>query len=227
MMNTHPYIIIPAKDEEPRLGKVLEQVIGMGYSNIVIVDDGSVDETSNIARAYDVTVLNHRLNLGAGAATQTGIHWALKQGADVLVTMDGDTQHDAEYIPELVSKLVNDSLDLVIGSRFLEKDPEIPVSRLFYNKIANVITWILTGMSVSDSQSGMRVMTADFARKSELHWNGFEFCIEQLRYARRHGAKIGESPIKAYYTHDTIHKGQNLITGIRMLGTLVRRHTHI
>ena len=92
MSMSKTYIVIPAKDEGSRIGAVLQRVRQNGYHNIVVVNDGSKDNTGEVARSYGATVLNHLVNLGAGAATQTGIEYALKQGAEIIVTLDGDHQ---------------------------------------------------------------------------------------------------------------------------------------
>ena len=217
MSKNSVYIIIPAKDEGNRIAGVLHQVLDAGFSNIVVVNDGSKDHTAAVAQKFGVCVVNHIINLGAGAATQTGIEYALKKNADIIVTIDADHQHMPADIKSLVNLLISKQVDIVIGSRFLNKTNKIPATRVFYNKIANVITYFVTGVRVSDSQSGMKAFTADFARKSKLNFNGFEFSVEMIRNIKVNNAKVLECPIDVIYTKDTLSKGQNLITGIKML----------
>lgn len=211
------YIIIPAKDEGRRIAGVLHQVLNAGYSNIVVVNDGSMDNTAEVAQKFGVCIVNHMINLGAGAATQTGIEYALQKKADVIVTIDADHQHMPADIKNLVDTLINKKVDIVIGSRFLNKTNKIPVTRIFYNKIANIITYFVTGVRVTDSQSGMKAFTADFAKKSKLNFSGFEFSVEMIRNIKVNNAKVLECPIDVVYTKDTLSKGQNLLTGIKML----------
>lgn len=221
-MYDNVYIVIPAKDEAKRIGGVLHHILDAGFSNIVVVDDGSADNTSEISESFGVSVVRHLINLGAGAATQTGIEFAVNKGADVIVTIDADHQHLPSDIKGLVDKLVDNNVDIVIGSRFLNKDNDIPASRVLYNKIANVLTFLITGIRVTDSQSGMKALSADFAKKSKLYFNGFEFSVEMIRNIKVHDATVLESPIKVIYTEDTMNKGQNLLTGIKMLAKLLK-----
>jgi len=215
--NKGVYIIIPAKDEGNRIAGVLHQILNAGYSNIIVVNDGSKDNTTDVAKKFGVCIVNHLINLGAGAATQTGIEYALQKNAEIIVTIDADHQHMPADIKSLIDLLINKQVDIVIGSRFLKKTNKIPATRIFYNKIANVITYFVTGVRVTDSQSGMKAFTADFAKKSKLNFNGFEFSVEMIRNIKVNNAKFLESPIDVIYTKDTLSKGQNLLTGIKML----------
>ncbi len=211
------YIVIPAKDEAGRIGGVLHQILDNGYTNIVVVNDGSTDKTALVAKSFGVTVLDHLINLGAGAATQTGIEYAITQQAEIIVTIDADHQHMPSDIDLLVKSLQQKQADIVIGSRFLNKSNHIPSTRILYNKIANIITYLVTGILVSDSQSGMKAFTVEFAEKSKLNFNGFEFSVEMIRNIKVNKARFEEVPINVIYTKDTLSKGQNLLTGIRML----------
>ncbi|MBX2875834.1 MAG: glycosyltransferase family 2 protein [Saprospiraceae bacterium] len=223
-MKNLSYIVIPAKDEAPRLGSVLQSLQSHGYQNIVVVNDGSTDRTQQVARSYGATVLKHFVNLGPGAATQTGIEFALAQGAKYILTIDADGQHLAEDIAPLLQEIVNSKADVVIGSRFLQSNALIPRSRLFFNKVANFVTAFFTGIYVSDSQSGMKVFTADFAKKLDFKFNGFEFCTELFRIIYREKAILSEVPIQVIYTKETMEKGQSFGNGIFMVLRLVRRY---
>lgn len=221
-MFDHVYIIIPAKDEASRIGKVISKSLELGYRNIIVINDGSQDDTAKVAYSYGVTVLHHLVNLGPGAATQTGIEHAIEQGAGIIVTIDADNQQFPEDIEKLVNHLEAKDVDVVIGSRFMNRENEIPIMRIIYNMIANVITFILTGLPVSDSQSGMKAFKAEFAQKCRLHFNGFEFCVEFIRNIRLYKATYSEVPIRVIYTKETLSKGQNLLTGVRMLAKLIK-----
>jgi len=223
MNNQAIYIVIPAKDEAPRIGGVLSRIEVLGFQNVIIVNDGSSDDTAAIASSFkNATILNHRLNLGAGAATQTGIKYALKKGAEIIVTLDADHQHQPEDIYALIDTLKKENLDVVIGSRFLRPSNEIPFLRILYNKIGNFISYLFTGLMVSDSQSGMKAFHARFASQFELKSSGFEFCVEIIQHIRMAKAKWGEIPIKVTYTKETQEKGQNLKSGIMMMFRMVR-----
>lgn len=221
-MDSLDYIVIPAYNEASRLPGVLKRVSHLGYEHIVVVDDGSSDDTSAVAAEHHVNVVRHPINMGVGAATQTGINYALSKGAKYIVTLDGDHQHLPEDIEHLLEAIKTSKSDLVIGSRFLKHDNNIPVSRVFYNKIANIITLIIAGVKVTDSQSGMKALSRQYALENELNCNGFEFCVEMIRNARRANHQVTEIPISVKYTHDTMQKGQSLFNGIKMIGRLIR-----
>ncbi len=221
MLKPYTYIVIPAKDESTRIGQVLNSLSNLGYQNVIVVDDGSQDNTAEIAKSFQAQVVVHPINMGPGAATQTGISLALKLGAEYIVTIDADTQHYPEDIDSLLKAIIDQNVEVVIGSRFLTSN-NIPVTRIFYNKIANVVTYMATGIYLSDSQSGLKAFTAEFARKSKLYHNGFEFCVEIIRNIKDHKVRFTEVPISVKYTADTLSKGQNLFIGFRMLGRIFK-----
>lgn len=223
-MKNLSYIVIPAKNEAPRLGSVLQSLKQQGYHNIIVVNDGSTDLTQKVAKSYGATVLRHFVNLGPGAATQTGIEFALEQGARYILTIDADGQHLADDVEPLLQEIVSSKADVVIGSRFLGSNRLIPKSRLFFNKIANFVTAFFTGVYVSDSQSGMKVFTAEFAKKLDFKFNGFEFCTELFRIIHRENAVLSEVPIQVVYTKETMEKGQSFGNGIFMVLRLMRRY---
>jgi len=220
-MHQRTYIIIPAKDEAERIGKVILSAQACGFPHIVVVDDGSRDKTADVVQRCGATLVKHRINLGPGAATQTGIKYAILQGAINIVTIDADQQHFPEDIKGLVEKLEADNLDIVLGSRFLMNN-SIPYSRLAFNKVANMVSRLATGIRVTDSQSGMKAFTAEFAKKSELQFNGFEFCVEMLRNIKVHKARYAEMPIRVMYSKETMEKGQSFMVGVRMLNKIFR-----
>jgi glycosyltransferase involved in cell wall biosynthesis len=216
------YIVIPAKNEGSRIGGVLQHLKELEYRNVVVVNDGSTDDTAAVARSYGATVLTHLLNLGAGAATQTGIEYALRQGADVIVTLDGDHQHLPADIRNLITALREKEADIVIGNRFMDKSNDIPWTRQLYNRIANVVAWFFTGLWVNDSQSGMKAMNAAFARRATIHRNGFEFCVEMIKNVKLLKAQWHEAPISVVYTPDTMRKGQSFFSGVKMVVRMMR-----
>ena len=221
MMSDRLFIVIPAKDEAGLIGKVLHGLRTHGYQHIVVVNDGSEDATAEIAEAAGCHVLTHRVNLGSGAATQTGIEYALTQGAEVIVTMDADGQHAPEDVALLMQGLEDDSVAVAIGSRFLQPSGKVPVSRRFFNQVGSMLTWLLTGMYAQDSQSGMKAIRADFARKIEFHFHGYEFCTELFHILHKQHARFVEVPIQAIYTRESMQKGQNFWEGFRMLFRLL------
>jgi glycosyltransferase involved in cell wall biosynthesis len=203
------YIVVPAKNEGERVAIVVQSILSEGFSNIIVVDDGSDDNTSEYAKSAGAKVIRHLVNLGAGAATQTGIEYALTKGATTIVTMDGDSQHFASDIPKLVDHLYNQDLDLVIGSRFLDPVNQIPLDRIIINKLANIFSGIITGLFVTDSQSGMKAIHANLAAKMHFTFDGYEFCTEILKITHQEKARFGEVPIQVQYAEELQGKGQS------------------
>lgn len=222
MTTNNVYIIIPAMNEASRIGSVVQGVKQLGYQNVIVVDDGSADGTGKKAREAGAEVIAHLVNLGAGAATKTGIEMALERGAEYLLTMDGDGQHFPEDVPRLIKVLVDHKVDCVLGSRFKEKNNKIPRNRILMNQVGNFITAIIAGLWVSDSQSGMKAFTADFARKLDFQFSGYEFCTEFIHLLHHNKASYREIPIKVHYSSETLEKGQSLKNGLKMILKFIR-----
>ncbi len=216
------FVVIPAMNEQSHIGNVINKTLGEGFNNIIVVDDASTDDTKKIAQSYpNVTVLSHVINLGPGASTYTGIKYAISRGAKVVLTIDADNQHDPKDLTKLVTCIYEKEADMVIGSRFLQKN-KIPSSRIFYNKVGNLISFFVTGVYLSDSQSGIKALSRNFAKKLNITHNGFEFCIEIIKQAKINKVKISEEPVNVRYSKSTMQKGQNLATGIAMVAKLLK-----
>lgn len=215
------FIVIPAKDEEKLVRPVIETTLALGFENIVLVNDNSSDKTKEIALSYgdNIKVLDHMINLGAGGATKTGIDYALAQGAEYIATIDADFQHNPKDLIPLIKCIENQQVDLVIGSRFLKKNG-IPFTRMIFNFLGNIVNFFVTGLVISDSQSGMKVMSRRFAENLEITFNGYEFCIEIIKNAKMNKSSVYEYPIDVMYSKETMKKGQNIYTGFEMVGKL-------
>lgn len=218
------FIIIPAKDEERFIGNVIQSTLDIGFKNIVVVNDNSSDRTKEIVLSFkdkeNVVVIDHIINLGPGAATKTGIDYAINSGAEYIATMDADFQHNPEDLIPLIKCIEEKDVDLVIGSRFLKKN-RIPISRILFNIVGNIINFFVTGLVISDSQSGMKIMSKRFAENLTITYNGFEFCIEIIKNAKINKSNVYEYPIDVSYTKETMEKGQNIFSGFSMLGKLM------
>lgn len=213
-------VVIPARNEEKRLGAVLralpKKIEGVSEISAIVVSDASVDATATIARSAGATVLEHRLNLGAGGATLTGLVAARQLGHSVAVTIDADGQHDPHDIHSIMTVYRRHRPDLIIGSRFLsETIGEMPPVKLYGNKIMNGITFAFSGHAVTDSQSGFRLFGPQFLDRIHLfRTGGYEFCSEALMIARAEGLSVAEAPIKTIYFHD--RRGQNPLNGLNI-----------
>ncbi|MFH1457252.1 MAG: glycosyltransferase family 2 protein [Patescibacteria group bacterium] len=214
-------VIIPAYNEEKTIGKVLDKLKNfIDEKNIVVIDDGSSDNTYNIAKTRGVNVYKHVINRGLGGAIGSGLEAALIRGADFIVTMDADEQHDPTEINKLVEPLIKQKADIVIGSRFLTNQ-KMPIIRKFYNWIANFITWIIFGIWTTDSQSGFRAFNKDAANKIEIKTNKMEVSSEIFKEIKGNKLRFTEVPIRAIYTEYSMSKGQNFFEGIKTIFRLL------
>lgn len=217
------WVILPCYNEAPTVPKVLEEVCRVvPQEHIVVVDDGSTDHSRILAREHARHVIVHRINRGLGAALQTGVQFALAQGAQIIVTMDADGQHHAQEIPALVAPIISANAEMVIGSRFLRKQ-SMPLLRRVFNSIANVVTWLVHGRFVSDSQSGFRAFSRDALLRMRMRANRMDISSEFIKEAHRLQLRLIEVPITSVYTQYSLSKGQNFVGGVRTFWSMLIR----
>jgi glycosyltransferase involved in cell wall biosynthesis len=216
-------IIIPAYNEEKNIKSIINSCQLLGYNHIIVVDDGSTDNTAAIAREAGAVVVSHIINRGAGAATQTGLQAARLLNADVAVTIDADEQHKPQDIKSLINVLAAEKSDVVIGSRFMNHENRVPLIRRLFNRIANIITYFLSGIMLTDSQSGLKAFSRKALETINISSNGFEFSSEIIREAHYYQLSITEVPVSVVYTPYSLSKGQNLSTGLATVFRLIIR----
>lgn len=207
-------IIIPAFNESTVIFDVLKslpkKLPSVNDIQVVVVDDGSFDQTQDLAQKAHAKVIRHLLNRGAGAATKTGIEYAKSQNADIIITFDADGQHNAADLPKLTAPIISGQADLVIGSRFRQKQ-KIPPDRLLLNWLANLVTLIMFGVFSTDSQSGLRAFSKKAVDIIDFKADRMDFSSEILLEAKRHNLKVIEVPTKAIYSSYSREKGQKNI----------------
>lgn len=216
------YIVVPAYHEEPVITSVIHEIRFAGYSHIIVVDDGSTDATQKVARKTGVIALRHRLNRGKGAATKTGIEAAKLLGADIIVTMDGDGQHDPHDIQNLINPIKDHHCDVVLGSRLINPKG-MPRYKILHNKIGNILVWYIYGLYVTDSQSGFRAYSRHAAEVINTKTDRYEYDSEVIREIHLYKLQYREVPIQVRYTDYSmgkVHK-QSLINGIKTLYKII------
>jgi polyprenyl-phospho-N-acetylgalactosaminyl synthase len=219
------WVAIAAYNEARAIAPVLASLRNTGH-DIVVVDDGSTDGTDEVAAAARAVVVRHSINLGQGAALQTGITFALLQGAEFIVTFDADGQHRAAHIEELLAALVVHRADFVLGSRFLGEGSNIPVSRRLLLRAATWFTRMTTGLAVTDAHNGMRAMTRRGAEQIHLRQNRMAHASEFLDQIADSGLKYVEVPVIIDYSHYSVGKGQRSSQSINILVDLFVRKLH-
>ncbi|MDI9624453.1 MAG: glycosyltransferase family 2 protein [Methanothermobacter sp.] len=189
-------IIIPAYNEEANIEEVVKGALAHG--DVIVVDDGSTDNTSTVAKKAGAKVIKHGKNKGKGAAIKTGIKTIIDKGYDVIVLMDGDGQHDPQYIGSLTSRI--NGAQIVIGSRFMDDISKMPLHRRFSNKITTYFLDYLTGYHLTDTQSGFKAINADYAPLLlKIPYDDYIYESELIRVAAAHGLIIDEVPIACHY----------------------------
>lgn len=205
---------IPAFNEERSISTIVTSA--RKYADeVVVVDDGSIDRTAELARIAGAIVVRHRINRGAGAATATCFEQARIRQADVLVTLDGDGQHNPDEIPALIAPVLNDNADLVIGSRFLKSYENIPT----YRKIGiDIISWLCNYRSntrISDTQSCFRTYGRTAINSLQCEDYGYGFSVELLIKAQKNGLRLAEVPISCIYNSYS-HKANPIVHGFNV-----------
>lgn len=220
-------LVVPAYNEGAVIGDVVRSLkdvfSGSSYRyEIIVVDDGSRDNTISEATNAGATVVAHILNTGSGGATATGLSYAYQKGFDIATTSDADGQHDATDVLKGVQTLEAHHIDLLIGSRLINKDGMSRV-KVLGNRGLSFITFVLFGINVTDSQSGLRVFSNNALAQLKWKTSGYEFCSEMLWRAKQLNLKISEFPIKAIYTEYSKSKGQNNWNAFNIVKTLFRQ----
>lgn len=220
-------VIIPAYNEATVLSGVVRSVqktfIDSPYNaEIIVVNDGSKDLTAIEAKKSGAKVIDHILNSGAGSATATGLSYANQNDFTMAATMDADGQHDPYDVLKGFQEMQKTDADLIVGSRLIDSKGMSRV-KVLGNKGLSFITYILFGISSTDSQSGLRIYSRNALENLRWKTSGYEFCSEMLWRANQLGMKIHEYPIKAIYTDYSKSKGQNNWNAINILKSLVKR----
>lgn len=209
-------VVIPAHNEVPMVGSVVESLRRTGV-RVVVVDDGSTDGTGEAALGAGATLLRHPINRGQGAALQTGILFALQAGADYIVTFDSDGQHDPADVARVIGALQNTGAGIALGSRFLGDAPGISFPRRVVLRAATLFTALTTGLRLSDAHNGLRGMTAEGARAIHIKQDGMAHASEIIAQIRAKNLDYIEVPVTVRYTEYSRRKGQS---GLGSLGIL-------
>lgn len=219
------WVVVAAYNEGPAIGRVVADLIRRRYA-VVVVDDGSMDDTGRRARAAGAEVIMHRVNLGQGAALQTGVQFAVGKGADYIVTFDADGQHRASDIEPLLESLTKQSADFALGSRFLGRAPAMPMARRMLLKVATWFTRLATGLELTDTHNGLRAMTRRGAGHIALRQNRMAHASELLHQIARSSLGYVEVPVTIEYSAYSLAKGQKLSDSLRILVDLSAQRLH-
>ncbi len=210
------YVVIPAYNEASRIGGVIDGVRKF-TKNILVVDDGSQDKTSEVAKKKGVRVLRHRINLGKGAGMKTGIEAAFDLGGEAIILIDADGQHDPKHIPEFLEKL-NQGFDIVFGTRNLSYG--VPLVRYLGNKFGSVLISLVFGIYRSDMLCGFIAFKKKAYQK--IKWGSSRYGVETEIVARtgKNKLKYSEIPIETIYIDK--YKGVTILDALGVLFNIPR-----
>jgi glycosyltransferase involved in cell wall biosynthesis len=213
-------VVVPAFNEAAIIRQSVAS-LRTRFPNVVVVDDGSGDATPAEALAAGAVVLQHAVNIGQGAALQTGIDYALAQGAGFVATFDADGQHHVEDLVAMLAVLRAESLDVVLGSRFLGQAVGLSGTRRLLLKAAVLFTNLTTGLRLTDAHNGLRVMTAAAARRLQIRQEGMAHASELIAQIAQLGLRFREVPVTISYSDYSVGKGQRLSNSFGILRDLV------
>jgi glycosyltransferase involved in cell wall biosynthesis len=220
------WIVVAAYNEAARLPATLRS-LRSAYANVVVVDDGSRDNTFLAARDQGAWALRHIVNCGQGAALQTGIDFALERGAEVIVTFDADGQHAVDDVKRLLTPIFAGQVEVVLGSRFLGASPNIPWSRWLVLKLGVLFTRVVSRIGVTDTHNGLRALSRRAATRLRITENRMAHASELLEQVRRYEISFCEVPVTIRYSPTSMAKGQSSWNSLRiaaqfLLGKVVR-----
>jgi glycosyltransferase involved in cell wall biosynthesis len=210
--------VVPCYNERSVVGEILDQLLSHGYS-VVAVDDGSSDESWDTIARLPVHAVRHPMNLGQGAALETGVTHALRHGAEVVVHFDADGQHPADQIDSLVQPIVDGQADVVLGCRFLRESDRrlIPPGRALMLRAGILVSGLMTGIWLHDTHNGLRAFSRRAASSIHLKEPGFAHATEILGEIRRAGLKYVERPTRIEYSSYSMRKGQAIWNSLNIL----------
>ncbi len=213
------FVVIPAYNEGPCLASVVEHVRAQ-YPNVVVVDDGSSDDTLAVAKRSATYALGHIINRGQGAALQTGIEFAVRQGARYIVTFDADGQHRVEDIGVIVDPIRRGACDITLGSRFLDPSGEcanMPAVRRFTLRLGVLFTRLVSRVKLTDAHNGLRGFSRAAAEKIDISLDRMAHASELIDFVRHSGLPYREVPVQVRYTDYSLAKGQSSRNALRIV----------
>jgi glycosyltransferase involved in cell wall biosynthesis len=213
------WLVVPAFNEASVIGDVISDVRSV-FHHVVCVDDGSRDDTGDIALRAGAHVVRHPVNLGQGAAIQTGVEYARRQpGAAVFATFDADGQHRVKDVIRMIDRLAGEDVDLVIGTRFA--DPGVVSHTPFLKRLvlrsAAALSRRSRRLGLTDAHNGLRVFNKTVADQLNLTMGGMSHADEFITLAYDNHWRVTEEPVEILYTEYSMSKGQPLLNGVNII----------
>ena len=211
------WLIVPVFNEGPVIGEVVRNA-RKTFANIVCVDDGSRDNSAAEIRSAGAHLVRHPVNLGQGAAIQTGLEYARAQpGAKYFVTFDADGQYQVEDVLAMLERLRSEDVDMVIGTRFHGDTSHIPwIKRLILRTVV-LLSPSTRRLGLTDTHNGLRVFNRLVAEQLNITLNGMSHASEIITMISRYRWRVVEEPVTILYTDYSMAKGQSMINGVNIM----------
>ena len=213
--------IIPAFNEELTIGSVVLKTRRY-VDEVIVVDDGSSDRTEEVARLAGAVVVRNEINEGKANALKRGFEELKGRDLSAVVLLDGDGQHEPQEIPRLLEPVLNGEADLVIGSRFIGANDDIPAYRHFGQRILNIVTNVGTRQKITDSQSGFRALSARAVASLDFPSKGYGIESDMILRFSEKGLRIKEVPISSRYNVPKGHKKNPFAHGLEVFARVLR-----
>ncbi len=224
-MHSDTYVIMPVYNEASVIGGVLGDLL-KHFANVICVNDGSTDDSAREIAKTKAQLLNHPINVGAGAATQTGIDYALQDPkAEYFITIDADGQHAVDDALKMLEFLKQNPVDIVLGSRFLGTIENISFVKKQFLKVASSFSRATTGIRLTDPHIGLRAFNRQFAENLKLTMPGFEHASEMVNRIAEGKFRYIEVPITVTYSDYTKAKGQSMLNAVNITVDLLVNRT--
>jgi len=215
--NQDAWLVVPLFNESTVIGDVVRDAVAV-FPNVVCVDDGSTDDSARIAHEAGAHVVRHPLNLGQGAALQTGFDYASHQdGCRYVLTFDSDGQHQIADAAAMVRRLRTEDIDVVLGSRFLDGRTNFSPLKRFVLRLAVAFTNLTTGVKLTDAHNGLRAFRVEPLRAIRLRQNRMAHASELITQIARLKLRYVEEPVHIIYTDYSRAKGQSLWNSVNIL----------
>jgi glycosyltransferase involved in cell wall biosynthesis len=225
--NQDAWVIIPVYNEEKVIAQVVTELLPV-FPNVVCVDDGSRDASASEIVATGAHLVPHPVNMGQGAALQTGLSYALgRAGAQYFVTFDADGQHRVEDAAAMVAAAREGGADAVLGSRFLERATTVPWLKRLVLRVAATLSRSGRKLRLTDAHNGLRVLTRPVAERIRIRMNGMAHASEIIADLANGEWRVTEAPVTVLYTDYSRSKGQSLVNGVNILFDLTMRNRRV
>tara|TARA_A100001011_G_scaffold395647_1_gene491284 strand:- start:263 stop:940 length:678 start_codon:yes stop_codon:yes gene_type:complete len=216
------YVVVPAFNEQKVIKDIINSLLKK-FSNVIVVNDGSNDRTLEIINDLDIKVLSHEINLGVGAAVQTGFDYVSKiPNAKAVITFDADGQHLVDDAVAMAKEILICDEGIIFGTRFPKHSKNIPKVKRFALKLIAKITDLVTGVTLTDAHNGLKAYKISTIKELELQFSSYSYESELITQVAKKKIDYKEMPTDIKYTSYSIKKGQKLLNGLLIIEDLLK-----